>query len=71
MESLFKLRSNLPPIKESFDSWEEEKQPIKDLDLDTCPNCFQTDCLYSTDLITCRECGSIVARPFDNTAEYR
>lgn len=71
MESLFKLRSALPPIKESFDSWEEEKQPTMAFDLDTCPNCFQTDCLYSTDLITCRECGSIVARPFDNTAEYR
>jgi len=67
MESFFKLK---PTIKESFESWEQEdfKAP---LDLDTCPHCFNTHCLYSTDLLTCKECGYIVARPFDNTAEYR
>ena len=70
MESLFKLRFALPPIKESFDSW-DEPHVIPPVDMDTCPQCFQTDCLYSTDLVTCRECGAIVARPFDNTAEYR
>lgn len=43
----------------------------KEMDLDTCPHCLNTDCLYSSDLLTCRECGSIVSRPFDNTAEYR
>ena len=38
---------------------------------DTCPHCFNTDCLYTTDLTTCRECGYVVARPFDAGAEYR
>lgn len=71
MESFFNLRRNLPPIKETFESWkEEEKEPLK-LDSDTCPQCFNVDCLYTTDMVTCRECGHIVARPFDNTAEYR
>lgn len=70
MESLFKFRNALPPIKESFESWEEPESKTA-VDLDTCPHCFQTDCLYTTDLITCRECGHIVSRPFDNTAEYR
>jgi transcription initiation factor TFIIB len=69
MESLFNLRT-LPSVKESFESWEEEKVSIP-IDLDTCPHCFNTDCLYTTDLVTCRECGYVVSRPFDNTAEYR
>ena len=69
MESLFKIRT-LPSVKETFESWEEEA-PKATWDADTCPNCFNTDCLYSTDLVTCRECGHIVSRPFDNTAEYR
>jgi len=70
MEALFKYRSSLPPIKESFESWEPEKI-IVPLDMDTCPHCFNTDCLYSTDLLTCKACGYIISRPFDNTAEYR
>lgn len=69
MESLFNLRT-LPSVKESFESWEEEKVSIP-IDLDTCPHCFNTDCLYTTDLVTCKECGYVVSRPFDNTAEYR
>ena len=68
MEAFFKLK---PTVKESFDSWEEEDKKPALLDLDTCPNCFNTNCLYSTDLLTCKECGHIVSRPFDNTAEYR
>lgn len=76
MESLFKLRSNLPAIKEidSFERWEDSEQESKkivDIDLDTCPHCFNSDCLYSSDLVTCKECGYIISRPFDNTAEYR
>lgn len=76
MESLFRLR-NLPPVKENepFESWEEteevESKTPSTLDLDTCPHCFNTDCLYTSDLVTCKECGHIVSRPFDNTAEYR
>jgi transcription initiation factor TFIIB len=70
MESLFKLHRTLPPIKETFESWEEKKE-TPTLDADTCPQCFNVDCLYTTDLVTCRECGHIVSRPFDNTAEYR
>lgn len=74
MESLFHLRRTLSPIKESLELWKDdpevkEEKPV--VDLDTCPNCFNTDCLYSSDLVTCRECGHIVSRPFDNTAEYR
>lgn len=72
MESLFRLR-NLPPVKENdpFESWEETDTETKTVDLDTCPHCFNTDCLYTSDLVTCKECGHIVSRPFDNTAEYR
>lgn len=72
MESLFRLR-NLPPVKENdpFESWEETDTESKTVDLDTCPHCFNTDCLYTSDLVTCKECGHIVSRPFDNTAEYR
>jgi transcription initiation factor TFIIIB Brf1 subunit/transcription initiation factor TFIIB len=74
MESLFNFRTNFPPIKEiaSFESWEDpDESPSEIVDIDTCPQCFNTDCLYSTDLLTCKECGHIIARPFDNTAEYR
>lgn len=76
METLFKLRTNLPPIKESFESWEDDSDSKKKLipdiiDVDTCPHCFNTDCLYLSDLVTCKECGYIIARPFDNSAEYR
>ena len=72
MESLFRLRTTLPPVKDSFESWEDDstmEKPI--LDVDTCPHCFNTDCLYVSELVTCKECGYIVARSFDNTAEYR
>ena len=69
MESLFKSRSNLPPIKESFESWKDDPEP--DIDIDYCPHCFNTDCLDTSELIVCNECGYVVARPFDNTAEYR
>ena len=48
-----------------------KKKATEVVDMDMCPQCFNTDCLYTTDLVTCRECGHIVARPFDNTAEYR
>ena len=76
MESLFKLRQTLPPVKEVFESWEDEfdfdkVKSIAMFDSDTCPHCFNTDCLDQSDLITCKECGFVVARPFDNTAEYR
>ena len=71
MESLFKLRRTLPPINESFESWKEDEKESPALDMDTCPQCFNVDCLYTTDMVTCRECGHIVSRPFDNTAEYR
>jgi transcription initiation factor TFIIB len=78
MESLFKLRigqtvsKDLPPLEDWEDSSDDSKKmnppPV---DMDTCPHCFNTDCLYSSDLLTCRECGYIISRPFDNTAEYR
>jgi len=77
METLFKkLRSTLPPVKESFERWEDDSDILgsksKDhFDPDTCPHCFNTDCLDSSDLITCKQCGYVVARPFDNSAEYR
>jgi len=79
MEALFKSRFSLPPIKEleSFESWEDdsilrdESNKSITIDIDSCPLCFNTDCLDTSDLVTCKECGYIVARPFDNTAEYR
>lgn len=87
MESLFTLRRALPatsPAKDIWEprAWEEDGDEKEDqggkggkgamtLDMDTCPHCLNTDCLYSSDLLTCRECGHIVSRPFDNTAEYR
>ena len=60
---------NLPTIKESFESWDPELE--SKIDTECCPNCFNTDCLDTSELITCKECGYVVARPFDNTAEYR
>jgi hypothetical protein len=91
MESFFKSRINLPPIKEidfasskpssqneldPFEYWKDDpdsginKKQIT-IDIDSCPYCFNTDCLDTSDLITCKECGYVVARPFDNSAEYR
>lgn len=73
METLFNLRRTPPSVTDTFERWEDEEDEKKPqtIDLDTCPQCFNTDCLYSTDLVTCRECGHVVARPFDCTAEYR
>ena len=68
METLFKSRSNLPPIKETFESWDESTSRI---DIDCCPHCFNTDCFDMSELVVCNECGYVVSRPFDNTAEYR
>lgn len=77
MEALFKFRTNLPPLKEleSFESWEDTPDDISKktnkLDIDSCPFCFNTDCLDFSELVTCKECGYVVARPFDSGAEYR
>jgi transcription initiation factor TFIIB len=87
MESLFKLRTNLQSIQENeftsdklgsqnelepFDDWDNNfKNKSFTFDVDNCPLCFNTDCLDISDLVTCKECGYVVARPFDNTAEYR
>lgn len=77
METLFKkLRSTLPPVKETFERWEDDSdigisKHKESFDPDTCPHCFNTDCLDLSELITCKECGYVVARPFDNSAEYR
>lgn len=77
METLFKkLRSTLPPVKEIFERWEDDSdigtsKHKESFDPDTCPHCFNTDCLDLSELITCKECGYVVARPFDNSAEYR
>lgn len=79
METLFKLHhgSSSSGVGATFDPWptfetsETDVGEDKKTDLDTCPHCLNTDCLYSSDLVTCRECGYIVSRPFDNTAEYR
>jgi transcription initiation factor TFIIB len=53
--------------------WDEEDTCVSDakVDLETCPHCLNTDCLYTSDLVTCKECGYVISRPFDNTAEYR
>jgi transcription initiation factor TFIIB len=87
MESFFKSRSKLPSISENefdssksylqnefepFETWEDDTpKKLFTLDTDSCPLCFNTDCLDTSDLITCKECGYIISRPFDNTAEYR
>jgi transcription initiation factor TFIIB len=77
MESLFKSRYNLTSIKEieSFDNWDDPDPSLsKDYNLlesDICPLCFNTDCIDQTDIITCKECGYIISRSFDNSAEYR
>jgi len=68
METLFKSRFNLPVINE-FERWDSE--PESKIDIDCCPHCFNTDCLDTSELIVCNECGYVVSRPFDNTAEYR
>jgi transcription initiation factor TFIIB len=71
MQSFFNLRTE-DTSSDTFDTWDfEEDVKQNPVDADTCPHCFNTHCLYSTDLITCKECGHVVARPFDNTAEYR
>ncbi len=79
METLFKSRVKptftkaIPSVTNDFEVWDTEDTEDKEdkLDLDTCPYCLNTDCLYLTDLVTCKECGHIVSRSFDNTAEYR
>ena len=86
MEALFKRKASPSSSLKSveFESWsegwdksedndEKDKSHVKafTVDLDTCPYCFNTDCLYLNELVTCKECGYIVSRSFDNTAEYR
>lgn len=73
MEALFKFSNRQPLSKEeTLEQWEDESQKKRvEIDSDTCPHCFNTDCLDSSDLVTCKECGFIVSRPFDNSAEYR
>jgi len=71
METLFKSRFTLPS-NQSFESW--DTKPI-DSDnkpqIECCPYCFNVDCIDTSELITCNQCGYVIARPFDNTAEYR
>ena len=48
MESLFQLRTPFAPVKEvdTFERW-EDPDTVKPaaIDIDTCPQCFNTDCL--------------------------
>ena len=70
MHTLFALPQRAS--KDLEESWEWEKKPSQAPSIEeTCPNCFNTDCLYTTDLTTCCECGHVLARPFDTGAEYR
>lgn len=39
--------------------------------INRCPNCFSEDCFEESEYISCRICGHVIGRPFDNTAEYR
>jgi transcription initiation factor TFIIIB Brf1 subunit/transcription initiation factor TFIIB len=86
MNSLFNLRkqssTSSSTIKqvELFDNWDDDidlvgfnksKKVKKEFDSDTCPLCFNSDCLDISDLISCTECGYVISRPFDNSAEYR
>jgi transcription initiation factor TFIIB len=77
METLFKLKKEFPSNKDDFfvewddDSEQKDSKKAIDYDIDTCPHCHNTDCLYISELVTCKECGHVVYRPFDNTAEYR
>ncbi len=85
MNSLFNLRksttsnSNIKEV-EPFDIWDDpdlaivkkrKAQTQKEIDSDTCPHCFNSECIDISDLITCMECGYVISRPFDNSAEYR
>lgn len=76
--TLVSAKRKISSYKESdpFESWEDELKLSKiqkqiTIDMDNCPLCFNTDCLDVSDLITCKECGHVIARPFDNSAEYR
>ncbi len=74
MESLFKIKNTSSIIKEDiFDVWDDDlsNKHQKCIDSETCPMCFNADCLDISDLVTCNNCGYIVSRPFDNSAEYR
>lgn len=69
------LQNELAP----FDDWDDIYKNTSDkqskntfiLDTDSCPICFNIDCIDTSDLITCKECGYVIARPFDSSAEYR
>ena len=51
---------------------EDDSTPsYSDVDTDTCPHCQMQDCFDQSELVTCRNCGHVVRRPFDTTAEYR
>ncbi len=66
-------KSGLQNELNTFETWEDdsESNKFKTFDADTCPLCFNTDCLDMSELVTCKQCGYVVSRPFDNTAEYR
>lgn len=76
METLFARFSPLPGPAVAGISLKpvalfDEKAAISDHDTDTCPHCNMQDCFDTSDLLTCKECGYIISRPFDSSAEYR
>jgi len=79
MESVFAKFQQTPvavsgPPAEFVVPWfsEDDHTPShSDVDTDTCPHCQMQDCFDQSELVTCRNCGHVVRRPFDTTAEYR
>ena len=52
--------------------WEEpDDHKMTDNDVDVCPNCMKRDTIDNSEMVTCIACGYVVARPFDNSEEYR
>lgn len=51
--------------------WNPSIKEFKDFDTEECPNCKIRDFFDEEDYKTCKNCGYIVTRTFDCTAEYR
>jgi hypothetical protein len=55
-----------------FDQWDLEDKIDKADEFISCPQCKAgEDAILHEDMITCMNCGEVLARPIDSSAEYR
>ena len=76
MNTIFEFHSKRRRSIDDFEPIFEERPQTYEQKLaiytgESCPYCKSKKCYEEIEFISCRSCGHVIERPFDNAAEYR